>query len=141
MVQVAPEDRFNKSGETPPETMPSLRTIAMPADTNPSGYIFGGWLVSQMDLAAGSVATSRAEGPAVTVAIEGMVFHQPVYVGDEVSIYVSILKEGTTSLTMLVEAWARHRYGGPVVKVTEGKFVFVALDDDRKPRQLPPVKG
>ena len=120
--------------------MPSLRTIAMPADTNPSGYIFGGWLVSQMDLAAGSVATSRAEGPAVTVAIEGMVFHQPVYVGDEVSIYVSILKEGTTSLTMLVEAWARHRYGGPVVKVTEGKFVFVALDDDRKPRSLPPMK-
>lgn len=140
MVQQAPDDRVSKSGEIPPDSIPSLRTIAMPADTNPSGFIFGGWLVSQMDLAAGSVATSRAEGPAVTVAIEAMTFHQPVYVGDDVSIYVDIIKEGTTSLTLHIQAWARHRYGGPTVKVTEGNFIFVALDENRKPRALPPLK-
>jgi acyl-CoA thioesterase YciA len=116
----------------------SLRTIAMPADTNPSGQIFGGWLMSQMDLAAGTHATYRADGPCATIAVDGMVFHAPVFVGDEVSCFTEITKIGRTSMTLLVEAWVRRRRRArELVKVTSGLFHFVALGEDLRPRALP----
>ena len=119
------------------ERQPAVRTLAMPADTNPSGDIFGGWLMSQMDIAGGIVAAARAQGRAVTVAVEGMEFHEPVYVGDLVSCYAEVVATGTTSITVEVETVARRRAGGETVKVTEGTFVFVALDADGRPRPVP----
>jgi acyl-CoA thioesterase YciA len=116
----------------------SLRAIAMPADTNPAGQIFGGWLMSQMDLAAGTHATYRSDGPCVTVAVDGMVFHAPVYVGDEVSCFTEITRTGRTSMTLLVEAWVRRRRrAGDLVKVTSGVFHFVAVDETGHSRALP----
>ena len=90
-------------------TEPVIRTIAMPADTNPSGDIFGGWLMGQMDLAAGNAAARRARGRCSTVAVDGMVFHRPVMVGDEVSLYATLLRVGRTSMRISVEAWRRSR--------------------------------
>lgn len=119
------------------ERQPAVRMLAMPADTNPSGDIFGGWLMSQMDIAGGIAAAARAEGRVVTVAVEGMEFHQPVYVGDLVSCYADVVATGTTSITVKVETRARRRAGGDTVKVTEGTFVFVALDADGRPRPVP----
>src|SRR5438309_5815357 len=87
-----------------------IRTIAMPADTNPNGDIFGGWLVAQMDLAGGNVASGRAQGRVVTVAIDHLVFHKPVFVGDEVSCYVEIIRTGRTSITLKTEAWVRRAF-------------------------------
>jgi acyl-CoA thioesterase YciA len=118
-------------------TEPALRTIAMPADTNPNGDIFGGWLLSQMDLAGGSVASQRARGRVVTVALTGMTFHLPVHVGDEVSCYGVIEKVGRTSITIRVETWVRRRDGGETVKVTEGTFTYVAIDKTGRPRPVP----
>ena len=117
---------------------PALRAIAMPADTNPAGDIFGGWLLSQMDLAAGTTAHHRVHGRVVTVAIEAMTFHRPVKVGDEVSCYTEITKVGRTSLTICVQAWRRPSLGGPQVKVTEGVFTYVAIGPDGRPRPVPP---
>ena len=114
----------------------SIRTIAMPADTNPNGDIFGGWLVAQMDLAAGNVASARASGRVVTVAIEGLTFHKPVFVGDEVSCYSEIVKIGRTSLTIKVDVWVRRRITNTFIKVTEGTFVFVAINEKYEPRDL-----
>ena len=119
------------------ERQPAVRMLAMPADTNPSGDIFGGWLMSQMDIAGGIAAAVRAKGRAVTVAVKGMEFHQPVYVGDLVSCYADVVATGTTSITVKVETLARRRAGGDTVKVTEGTFVFVALDADGRPRPVP----
>ena len=123
----------------PPEDQPLIRTIAMPADTNPNGDIFGGWLMAQMDLAGGNAAMRRARGRCVTVAVDGMVFHQPVSVGDEVSLYADILRIGRTSMTIRVEAWRRSRTDEEH-KVTEGIFTFVAIDGNRKPRLVPPAR-
>ncbi|HWK36117.1 acyl-CoA thioesterase [Sphingomonas sp.] len=109
----------------------------MPADANAYGDIFGGWLVGQMDLAAGLVAARRAKGRAVTVAMDGMQFHAPVSVGDEVSVYAQIVRVGRTSMTIDVEAWRRDRHGEERQKVTEAHFTFVAIDDERKPRAVP----
>ena len=120
------------------ERQPAVRMLAMPADTNPSGDIFGGWLMSQMDIAGGIAAAARAKGRAVTVAVEGMEFHQPVYVGDLVSCYADVVATGTTSITVKVETLAHRRAGGDTVKVTEGTFVFVAIDADGRPRPVPP---
>jgi acyl-CoA thioesterase YciA len=117
---------------------PALRAIAMPADANPNGDIFGGWLLSQMDLAGGALATRRARGRAATVAVTAMTFHLPVFVGDEVSCYAEIVKTGRTSITVKVESWARRGLTGERVKVTEGTFTYVAIGPDRKPRPLPP---
>lgn len=114
----------------------AIRTIAMPRDTNPGGDIFGGWLVSQMDLAAGTVATIKAEGRVVTVAIDSLTFHKPVFVGDEVSCYAEIIKIGHTSITIRVEAWIRHKLTNDTLKVTEGLFTFVAIDDTHTPRAI-----
>jgi acyl-CoA thioesterase YciA len=116
----------------------ALRAIAMPADANPHGDIFGGWLLSQMDLAGSTVATRRARGRIVTVAIAQMAFRRPVFVGDEVTCYARIVKTGRTSISVEVESWARRGVGGEDVKVTEGLFTYVAVDADRKPRSLPP---
>src|SRR6202171_5795784 len=88
---------------------PALRAIAMPADTNPSGDIFGGWLMAQMDLAGANAAVRRARGRCATVAVDGMIFHEPVFVGDEVSLYAGISRVGKTSMTIRVEAWRRSR--------------------------------
>lgn len=122
----------------PPPYEPTLRMIAMPKDTNANGNIFGGWLVSLMDMAAGSAAWQRAKGPAVTVAIEKMEFHQPVFVGDEVSCYTHIERVGKTSITVKVESWVRKRFSASNwVKVTQGTFIFVAIDENHKPRLIP----
>ena len=123
----------------PPDETPVIRAIAMPADTNPAGDIFGGWLMSQMDLAAGSVATRRARARCATVTVEGMTFLSPVYVGDEVSLYARLLSEGRTSMRIKVEAWRRYREEEAVNKVTEAIFTFVALGKDRRPAPLPPI--
>lgn len=122
----------------PPDQLPVIRTIAMPADTNPAGDIFGGWLMAHMDLAAGNVATRRARGRAATVAVEGMTFHSPVLVGDEVSFYGTILTTGRSSMKIHIEAWRRHREEDATAKVTEAVFTFVAIGADRRPRPLPP---
>ncbi len=126
-------------GETqkPPEDQPSIRTIAMPSDTNPAGDIFGGWLMSQMDLAAGNLAARVAEGRSATIAVDAMKFLRPVKVGDEVTLFADLEKAGRTSMHIHVEAWRRHRYGDRSEKVTEATFIFVALDVEGRPRALP----
>ena len=111
----------------------ALRTIAMPVFANAHGDIFGGWLLSQMDLAGSAVAIRRANGRVVTVAVTAMSFHRPVFVGDEVSCYAKILKVGRTSLTVQIEAFARRDRSGKAVKVTEGIFTYVAVDAESKP--------
>ena len=122
----------------PPESHePAVRTMAMPADTNASGDIFGGWLLAQMDIASGIVASDRARGRVATVAIEAMEFHQPVYVGDVVSCYAAITRVGATSMTVRVDTFARRRHSGETVKVTGGTFVYVALDENGRPRRVP----
>jgi acyl-CoA thioesterase YciA len=125
------------SPPTPPGAEPALRAIAMPADANPAGDIFGGWLLSQMDLAGSTAATRRAKGRTVTVAITAMSFQHPVFVGDEVTCYVEIASIGRTSIGMKVQSWVRRGIGEEAIKVTEGLFTYVAVGDDRKPRPLP----
>ncbi|WP_322963143.1 acyl-CoA thioesterase [Sphingomonas fuzhouensis] len=122
-----------------PDQHPTIRVTAMPSDANPYGDIFGGWLMGQMDLAAGSVASRHSGGRAVTIAAEGMKFHAPVLVGDEVSVYATLVRVGNTSMTIEVEAWRRARHMEDATKVTQARFVFVATDKDRKPRIVPPM--
>jgi acyl-CoA thioesterase YciA len=114
-----------------------IRTIAMPSDTNPAGDIFGGRLMSQMDLAAGNAAARRARRRCVTVAVDGMAFHSPVQVGDEVSVYADLISTGRTSMKFQVEAWRRSRDGDERIKVTDAIFTFVAIDSGSRPRPLP----
>ena len=116
----------------------AIRTLAMPADTNPHGDIFGGWLISQMDIAGAIPATERAGGRVATVAIDAMVFHEPIFVGDVVSLYAEVTKVGRTSLTVKIETIALRRTSRELVRVTEGIFVYVALDKSGKPRPVPP---
>ena len=117
---------------------PHLRTIAMPADANAGGSIFGGWTLSQMDLASGSFAAEQAGGRVATIAIEAMRFLRPIAVGDEVSCYCSLQTTGDTSVVVKVETWARGRGRGKAPeKVTEGVFTFVAIDDHGRSRPLP----
>ncbi|MGD8644873.1 MAG: acyl-CoA thioesterase [Chromatiales bacterium] len=116
----------------------TIRTLAMPADANPAGDIFGGWVMSQMDLAAGICAGQRAHGRVVTVAVDGMSFIEPVRIGDVLCVYTEITEIGRTSMTIQVEAWARRDRIGERVKVTEAHFKFVALDDDGRPTPVPP---
>ena len=108
----------------------------MPADTNPSGDIFGGWLMSQMDLAAGNIAGRVSGGRGATVSVEAIQFLKPVKVGDEVTLYGTLKDVGRTSMRIHVDAWARSRYTDTSHKVTDADFVFVALDEDGKPRQI-----
>jgi acyl-CoA thioesterase YciA len=122
----------------PPHAEPALRAIAMPADANPHGDIFGGWLLSQMDMAGGTVATRRAKGRTATVAIAGIGFHRPVFIGDEVTCYAEIIRIGTTSIVVKVESWVRRGTGEEQIAVSEGIFTYVAIDSDRRPRPVPP---
>jgi acyl-CoA thioesterase YciA len=113
---------------------PTLRVVPMPSDTNADGEIFGGWLLSQMDLAGASGAYEIVSNRVVTVGVDSMNFHKPVFVGDEVSFYTEVRKIGRTSIAIHVEAWARsRRQHGTERMVTEGVFTYVSLDNDRKP--------
>ena len=124
-----------------PAGAPTIRVTAMPADANPYGDIFGGWLMGHMDLAAGSVASRHSGGRAVTIVVDAMKFHAPVLIGDEVSVYATLVAVGTTSMTIEVEAWRRARHAEEACKVTQARFVFVATDDDRQPRRVPEMAG
>jgi acyl-CoA thioesterase YciA len=118
---------------------PAVRTLAMPADTNPSGDIFGGWVIAQMDLAAGIVAARRAQGRVATVALDGLSFHRPVYVGDLVSCHADVVKVGRTSMTIKVDTYVIRARTMEEVKVTEGHFTMVAIDADGRPRPVPEI--
>jgi acyl-CoA thioesterase YciA len=112
-----------------------IRTIAMPADTNPSGDIFGGWLMSQMDLGAAIYARNLSRSRVTTVAVDGMAFLNPVSVGDIVNCYASLLKTGRTSMKIDVEAWVQRGTDGKMLRVTEGVFTYVAIDKDGRPHE------
>lgn len=116
----------------------SLCTLAMPADTNANGDIFGGWLLSQMDIAGGIHASKAAKSRSVTVAIDAMTFRKPVYVGDVVSVYTDTIRTGRTSITVSVEAWVQRRQESASVLVTDGRFTYVAIDDQGQPHLIPP---
>jgi acyl-CoA thioesterase YciA len=118
---------------------PAVRTLAMPADTNPSGDIFGGWVLAQMDLAAGIVATQRAQGRVATVALDGLSFHRPVYVGDLVSCHARVVRVGRTSMTIKVDTYVIRSRTMDEVKVTEGHFTMVAIDAEGRPRPVPDI--
>ena len=122
-----------------PTTQPAVRVVAMPADTNPYGDIFGGWLMSIMDSAAGTVAARHSRGRAVTFAMDGMTFHEPVKVGDVVSVYADVVSVGRTSMKIDVTAWSRKRAGEETRRVTHAVFTFVAIGDDGRPREVSPV--
>ena len=136
--------------EPPPIEKLALRTIAMPADSNPGGSVFGGWLMSQMDLAGATIAVKRAHGPVVTIAVDSMVFHQPVRIGDEVTVYGEITRVGTTSITVKLEAWVGTRFREQIItddedyrylKVTQGTFTYVSVDPEtKKHRPVPDEK-
>ncbi len=115
----------------------AIRTLAMPADTNANGDIFGGWLLSQMDIAGGVTAFQRAKGRVATVALDAMTFHTPVLVGDIVCCYADIKRIGRTSITVGVEAWAISGAEGSRRLVTEGTFTYVAIGPDKRPRPVP----
>jgi acyl-CoA thioesterase YciA len=112
-----------------PQGALTIRTLAMPADTNPAGDIFGGWVISQMDIAGGICAVERVRGRVVTVAVEAMSFIAPVKVGDVLCVYCEVERVGTTSITINVEAWVRRNRIDDRVQVTHGRFVYVALDE------------
>ena len=125
--------------EFPPAQAPVIRVTAMPADANPYDDIFGGWLMSQMDLGAGSVASRHSGGRAVTIAVDAMQFHRPGSVGDEVSVYAELVRVGRSSMTVEVEAWRRPRHSEKMSRVTQARFTFVAIDEERVPRAVPPM--
>ena len=116
----------------------TVRTIAMPADTNANGDIFGGWVMSQMDQAGGIAGVDRAQGRVVTVAVDAMTFIRPVRVGDVLCVYTRIGRIGRTSMKIEVEAWARRFRTQTREKVTEATFTFVSIDDQGRPRAIPP---
>ena len=122
--------------EQPPTDSPAVRVIAMPADTNPYGDIFGGWLMSIMDSAAGTVAARYSRGRAVTISVDGMTFHKPVKVGDVVSVYAEVVSVGRSSMKIEVSAWRRIRAGEETDRVTHATFTFVAIGDDGRPRVI-----
>ena len=118
------------------QAQPAMRVTAMPKDANTYGDIFGGWLMSLMDSGAGLIASRRSRGRVATVAMDGMQFHLPVSVGDEVSVYGRIERVGRSSMAIAVEAWRRHRHEEEAVKVTQAVFTFVAVDDKGRPRPV-----
>lgn len=123
-----------------PRGILAIRQLAMPANLNTGGNIFGGWLLAQMDIAGGITASDRAQGRVATVALTAMEFHHPVFVGDVLCCYADVTRVGNSSLTIHVQAWAHRRDGSQLdeIKVTEGDFVFVALDEDGNKRPVPP---
>ena len=120
----------------PPTSVPALRTVAMPADANANGDIFGGWLMSQMDLAGGVHAHQEANGRTATVAVDAMSFHLPVQIGDLVTCYCETVQIGRTSIVVKVDTWVKRRSDGQEEKGTEGLFTFVAIDDTGRPRSV-----
>ncbi len=122
----------------PRDREPTIRVLAMPTDTNAAGDIFGGWIMSQVDIAGSIAAYRRARGRVVTVAVNSFEFHQPVFVGDLISCYAEVTRIGRTSLTLRVEVYAeRNRQQDECIKVTEAILTFVAVDEQRKPRVVP----
>ena len=119
------------------ERQPVLRVVPGPGDINANGHIFGGWVLSQMDIAAGIIASRRADGPVATVAIEKMEFLAPIHLRDLISVYASVERVGRTSMGVRIEVIASRDRGASQIKVTEGLFTFVALDDQHRPRPLP----
>ena len=115
---------------------PVLRVMPGPSDINANGHIFGGWVLSQMDIAAGIVASRRARGPVATVAIEAMKFIEPIHLRDLISVYAHVERVGRTSMGVRIEVIAERGLGATEVKVTEGLFTFVALDQDNRPRPV-----
>ena len=123
-----------------PDQQPVLRMVAMPTDANVYGDVFGGWIMSQVDIAGSIPAVRRANGRVATIAVKSFLFKQPVFVGDLLSFYAKIIREGTTSITVDVEVYAqRNRLNDEIVKVTEATLTYVATGEDRKPRALPPL--
>ena len=131
------DEKAGSDNQNQPAGELTIRTLAMPADANPSGDIFGGWVLAQMDIAGGIRAGQRAQGRIATVAIEGMSFLRPVNVGDVLCVYTEIARVGRTSLAIDLEAWALRDRIGERVKVTEGRFTFVAIDAEGRPRAVP----
>ena len=125
--------------DTEPQGSLTIRTLAMPADTNPAGDIFGGWVMSQMDIAGAISAIERVKGRVVTVAVEAMTFIAPVKVGDILCVYTTVERVGNTSITIAIEAWARRNRLADRVKVTDGRFVYVALGEDGQKVKIPPA--
>jgi len=126
----------------PAGKMPELRVMPAPADANVYGDVFGGWIMSQVDIAGSLPATRRANGRVATVAVNSFLFKQPVFVGDLLSFYADIVKVGNTSITVKVEVYAeRNRLQAVTVKVTEAILTYVATGPDRKPRQVPPIES
>ena len=133
-------DKTTLSPAKLPDGMPQLRVMPQPADANIYGDVFGGWIMSQVDLAGSIPAARRANGRVATVAVNSFVFKQPVFVGDLLSLYAHIVKVGNTSITVNVEVYAeRNRLQTEVVKVTEANLTYVATDENRRPRHLPPL--
>lgn len=126
------------TGAETPQGELTVRTIAMPADTNANGDIFGGWVMSQMDQAGGIAGVERARGRVVTVSVDGMTFHRPVKVGDVLCVYTRVDGVGRTSMKIHIEAWARRFRTDVREKVTSATFTFVAIDDEGRPRPVPP---
>ena len=116
-----------------------IRALAMPADTNQNGDIFGGWLLSQMDLAGGIMASKNAKSRTVTVSIEAMTFRKPVFVGDVVSVYCEVMRVGRTSITVHIEAWVLRRKETSAILVTDGNFIYVSIDDSGHPQVITPA--
>lgn len=137
MAETRAETGAQAGAEAGPRGELTLRTLAMPADVNVNGDIFGGWVLAQMDIAAGIVASSRAKGRVTTVAIDAMKFIRPVAVGDVLCVYARVARVGRTSMGIALEAWALRGRWGVREKVTEGTFTFVALDDEKRPRPVP----
>jgi len=135
LIRIIKGNIMYKQGTT--DFFTALRTVAMPADANFYGDIFGGWILSQMDLAGGVFSSKIAKAKTTTVAVDGMVFHSPVYIGDEVSCYCKLEKIGRTSMTITIESWARTLSSEEERKVTEGRFTYVAINAEGKPM---PVK-
>ena len=123
--------------ETEPQGQLCTRTLAMPADTNQNGDIFGGWLLSQMDVGGGIFASKVAKSRTVTVAIEAMNFRKAVFVGDLVSVHANLVRIGRTSVTVHLEAWVVRRRETRPILVTDGNFTYVSIDDDGRPRVIP----
>ena len=137
---ISPTNAANPDGsnQARPSGVLSLQTVAMPADTNWSGDVFGGWLVSQMDLACAVFARFHSKGRVVTVSINNVIFHRPVKVGSTLACYTKMLKVGNTSMQILVEVWEIHD-DLEALKVTDGVFTFVALDSEGQKRTVPPM--
>lgn len=138
MVQASEHSLQNMTTGTLRKTdrFPIIRTTTTEADANPGGDIFGGWILGQMDLAGGIAAYAYTQSRIVTVGIEAMSFHQPVFIGDEVSFYTNVERIGTTSITIKIDAWVKRRNSGENIHVTEGLYTYVAIDEQRRPRNI-----